>query len=322
LHHILTLAGGLAGITALTVLAAGPGIAATPAHGSAQVINANASVLGALRLDLTSTRVTYPSGGTRALVHLGLLGQDPGLAQLTLVDVHSGIEHGALNSRASVADLNLLGLIHADVLTASCTATAHGVTGSSDIVGVSIAGTPVNPHALGEKITANNPVPLNDLLSGLLTPLVGKAITITFDEHVLTGDTLTVNALHVHINTALLGLPALAQSDIIVSQAVCTKGDLPSSTGPTGATTPSAPSNSPSTSPHPTQSPAGGMAATTPGGTPATTAPTVATASDQHALAYTGVSGIVPMITAAVLLVAAGTGLFFFSRHRAASRRP
>lgn len=319
---MLTVAGGLAGIAILTVLTAGPGAAATPAHGSAQVVNASASVLGTLQLNLSSTRVTYPAGGANALVNLRLIGKDPKLAQLKLVDVRSGIKNGSLTSLANVADLNLLGLIHADVLTASCTANANGVSGSSDIVGVTIGGKPISKDVLREKITANNPLPLNDLLSGLLNPLVGKAITITFDEHVRTGDTLTVNALHVHINTALLGLPTLAKSDIIISQAVCAKGDVPGGSGgggTTGSPTPSAPpsgsSTAPSTTPT-TQTPAGGG-----GGATTTSAPAVANASDHHSLAFTGVNDVVPMIVAAVVLVGAGTGLFFFSRHRAANRR-
>ncbi|HWC80811.1 MAG TPA: choice-of-anchor P family protein [Pseudonocardiaceae bacterium] len=309
---MFTVTGGLVGIAALTLLAAAPGAAATAACGSAQVINANAEALGALKLDLSTPKVTYPAGGKDSLASL-TLGADPKLAKLSLIDAYSKADHGSLKSESDVVNLDLLGLIHVDVLKADCTSNTNGVTGASDIVGVKIGGKPISKDVLDAKITANNPVPLNSLLTNLLNPLVGNAVTVTFDEHVRAGNVLTVNALHVHIDTAILGLPALAKSDIIVSQAVCSLGEVPGGgtvpTGPTGTPTP--------TSATPTSTQTTAPTSTSTGGSAPSSTPAVANASDNKNLPFTGVAGIAPMIIGAVVLIAVGTGLFLYTRRRA-----
>jgi hypothetical protein len=317
LNRMFTVTGGIAGIAALTLLAAAPGAAATAACGSAQVINANAEALGALKLDLSTPKVSYPAGGKDSLVNL-TLGKDPKLAKLSLVDAYSNVKNGSLHSESDVVNVDLLGLIHVDVLKADCTSNDNGVTGASEIAGVTIGGKPIGKDVLDAKITANNPLPLNNMLTSLLTPLVGNAVKITFDEHVRNGDMLTVNALHVHIDTALLGLPALAKSDIIVSQAVCSVGEVPGGGGgqPTSTTQPTGPTTTTSAPTGTTTAPTSTM--TTGGSATSTTAPAVANASDNKNLPFTGVAGIAPMIIGAVVLVAAGAGLFLFTRRRAA----
>lgn len=334
LTRILPVAGGIAGIATLLLGFAAPASAdSTDVTGSAIAISADVSVLNTLKVDVPATpRVTYPDGGQRSLVDLHL-GKDPSLLALHILHVGSNVEGDHLHSFADLADVSVLGVIRARVLNAECTATADGVNGSSQIVDVQI-GHPGTPDVRDIQVTANQPINLNALAGNLLDPLVGKAITVTFDEQIRDGNSLTVNALHVHADTRLLGgltarlglagpLASLLKSDIIVSQAMCTEGTVPPGGGGGGTSSTSPTPTSGSGSPTPTSG-SGSPTTTTEAGSPTTTsaAPVVGNASSSGNLPFTGVAGVVPMVIGALVLLAAGATLFLVTRRRRATSGP
>ena len=329
---MLSVAGGFVGITALTVLAAAPGAAATTCTGSATALNVSAGVLSTLKVDLGTQTVNYPDGGRNALLDLnirnagqhGFASGHAGLVTANILKAESDIQDKNLKSESDLTEVNVLGLIHVDVLKTSCTANANGVSGTGDIVGLRIGNTAV---------TIDNNTPISDLsgkVNQLLAQIAGPVVTVNFDEQIRNGSTLTVNGLDVKVDTNALdplgllhtlGLDKvtnklnLATANIIVSQSVCAQGDVPGSGGGTGSGTPTT---------GPTTGNGGGTTstpATTSAAAPTaatTTAPAVANASDNKNLPFTGVAGILPMLLGAVVLVAAGVGLFLFNRKRAA----
>jgi len=162
--------------------------------------------------------VTLPSGGggpvTDSLANVNLPGVlTTGLLNVSTQGTNLGSHSGTSTSSAQVAGATLLSalapslggspLLTADVISSQCTSNGDGSSGSSTLVGVSVAGSPV----------AVNPAP-NTTIDVL------GAITVTLNEQIVSntgGETsITVNAVHVRLN-----LDGIATGDVILSQSRC-----------------------------------------------------------------------------------------------------
>lgn len=162
--------------------------------------------------------VDLPSGGggpvTNSLASVNLPGVlTAGLLNVSTQGTNLGSHSGTSTSSAQVAGATLLSalapslggspLLTADVISSQCTSNGDGSSGSSTLVGLTVAGSPV----------AVNPPPNTTI------DLLG-AVTVTLNEQIVTGTpgetSITVNAVHVRLN-----LDGIASGDVILSQSRC-----------------------------------------------------------------------------------------------------
>jgi hypothetical protein len=174
-------------ICLIAVLVFGPvtGFAQATTTFSGQAVALRANAVG-LTLALSDTGALPPAGGNlkTSLASVNVLG-------LVSADVLSGATSGSgtsSQSQASVANVSLLGgLIAADVVKAnsgaSCSGGQAAVTGSSEIVGLVVAGQPV--LVLNPNLAISLPGGISVIVNQQTSSSGGNA-----------GD-MTVNALHV-----------------------------------------------------------------------------------------------------------------------------
>lgn len=196
----------------------------------------NVSVLGTGSVTSGPTpTVTLPSGGggpiTDSLANVNLPGVlTTGLLNVSTQGQNLGSHSGTSHSTAQVNGTTLLAalgpalggspLLTADIISSQCTSNGDGSSGSSNLVGLEVAGNP---------ITASPPP--NTTIDVL------GAITVTLNEQIVSnspGETsITVNAVHVRLN-----LDGLATGDVILSQSRCRAAgpDVSGPEGPTAAT--------------------------------------------------------------------------------------
>ena len=198
----------------------------------------NVSVLGAGSVTSGPTpTVTLPSGGggpvTDSLASVNLPGVlTTGLLNVSTQGSNLGSHNGTTTSSAQVNGTTLLAalapslggdpLLTADIISSQCTSNGDGSSGSSNLVGLEIAG---NGGAVSP--------PPNTTID------VGGAITVTLNEQIVNdspGETsITVNAVHVRLN-----LDGVASGDVILSQSRCRAagpdvlGGPPRESGPGG----------------------------------------------------------------------------------------
>jgi hypothetical protein len=178
----------------------------------------NVSVLTGSVTSGPTPSVTLPSGGggpvTDSLANVNLPGVlTTGLLNVSTQGTNLGSHSGTSTSSAQVAGATLLSalapslggspLLTADVISSQCTSNGDGSSGSSTLVGLTVAGSPV----------AVNPPPNTTI------DLLG-AVTVTLNEQIVTGSpgetSITVNAVHVRVN-----LDGIASGDVILSQSRC-----------------------------------------------------------------------------------------------------
>jgi hypothetical protein len=217
---------GRIAVVLLAVLCAGIALAApasadvTDVSGSGAFgESVNVSVLGTGSVTSGPTpSVTLPAGGggpvTDSLANVNLPGVlTTGLLNVSTQGSNLGSHSGTATSSAQVAGATLLSalapslggspLLTADVISSQCTSNGDGSSGSSNLVGLSVAGSPVNVSP-----------PPNTTIDVL------GAITVTLNEQIVTGSpgetSITVNAVHVRLN-----LDGIASGDVILSQSRC-----------------------------------------------------------------------------------------------------
>ncbi|GDY31444.1 hypothetical protein GTS_30770 [Gandjariella thermophila] len=299
--------GGVAGIATLMAVSALPA-AATGNNdgptGHAYAVQADVNVGGgAAEVNVPPVPMAhYPKGADRSVVKLDVPPPAGDLVKVGVLNGKSDFDGRKLVSDASIAKVSLLNdLIYVEVLRAVCTGDSHGLSGYSDIVKVRIKDQEY-------VVDAQHPLDVNAAGKQVAQGTAG-AIHLVAGEQKKDGNTLKVNALHVTTGGPLA--PVL-RADIVLSQAVCTlpAGGIvtpPSGGNPGGSTTPSAPGSSSSTS----TSKSGGAGATSTSGVGP-----INNASNNGKLANTGVTGVVPMIIGAVVLLGAGTGALLWTRRR------
>lgn len=189
-------------VAAALVLGAMPASAA-PGDGSAFAAQVSVTLLGAPAVNVGPLAPSSTSGSPSAslasidaagLVTAGVVNTSATLDEATgVVTAHADLANVGL---ALGTALGLTGTIEA--VAADCQATQAGVTGSSTLAGVQIAGisVPVNP-------------PPNTGVD------IGLA-KVVFNEQIMNPDgSLTVNAIHIYANAVA------ATADIILAQARC-----------------------------------------------------------------------------------------------------
>ena len=117
-------------------------------------------------------------------------------------ETHGTLHPTEANSRASVADVNVLaGTVAATLIESSCTADANGVTGTTNLVQAAVLDMPVEVAP-----------PPNTVLVD--TPL----LRVVLNEQIVTDGQIVVNAVHVTTFDPITGL--LAQ-DVIIASSQC-----------------------------------------------------------------------------------------------------
>jgi LPXTG-motif cell wall-anchored protein len=302
--------GGVAGIATLVAVSALPAAATGNDDGPvghAFAAQADVNVLGGAEVHVPALPMAhYPKGADKSVVAVNVPPLTGDLIKVNVLNGKSELGGGKLVSDASIADIHLLhDLIYVDVLKAVCTADGQGLSGYSDIVHVRIK---------DKSYTVDGKHPLD--VDALGNQVPGGIIQIRADEEKRDGNKLTVNALHVHVG-GLLAAQNVGVADIVLSQAECALPAggvvVPPPTGPNpggGSTPPGSSGGSGST----TTSNNGSA------GAPSTSAVgPINNASNNGKLANTGVTGVVPLIIGAVVLLGAGTGALLWTRRRRAA---
>lgn len=221
---------GLVALAAAAALLVGSGPAAAAdmpnpqdtGGASAYGVQVHASLLGLHALDVDARPVAKVTGPRDAdLAHLNV--RNLVHAKVLHVQAHKG-SSGQLDSKATVAQLTLpflhelaKGPVAASAITASCMATADGVTGKASIADLKIG-------KLGNGGVMANP-PANKSITVGLGNKLGLA-KITFNEQIRHNDgSLTVNAVHIKLLNGVLA--NVAHADIILSSATCGPAVLP-----------------------------------------------------------------------------------------------
>jgi LPXTG-motif cell wall-anchored protein len=282
----------LIGVAALAaVLTAAPAIAgsvATGPSGSAYALSATTTLLDnpLVKIDPRPT-AAYPQGGSDSLAKVGP--NVAGLVTANALTASSTLEGRTLTSTASIAAVTVTNILAAKVIEADCAAGPSGVTGTSAIAALTV---------LGQKIDVTVPGEID---------VLGVA-KVRVDEQIRTGNTLTVNAVHVLVGGAIGNVTS---ADIVLSQAKCTwTGGT--TTPPTPPTTTAPTTTKPTSStPHPTSS-----TATSHPTTSTTGAQGIRKASSNEDLAETGAAGILPIAVAGLILLAGGGWALFLARRK------
>ncbi|WP_424187504.1 LPXTG cell wall anchor domain-containing protein [Actinokineospora sp. G85] len=298
----LALACTIAGTAALTALTAPLAVAEGGPQGSAFALSIQAQGLGVAKVQLgPAPKATYPAGGDKSIVKAEL---DKLGVHAKVLNAESTFTGGVLTSAASIADVDVMGILKAKVVSATCTTEGGKTTGKSTLAEVTLLGHKVDVSARGK------------------VDVAGLA-TVAVDEQVTAKDgTLTVNALRV----SFLGgkLKDLGQGEIILSQATCSAGTgNGGGTAPTTAPTTKIETPGTTSATRPTDSPS----STTPGagdggsgdGGPSTSTPAITPVANDGDLASTGANGILPMTLGGVALLGAGAGAFWYSRRKRAT---
>ncbi len=305
----LAFACGLAGTATLAAALAAPAaFAAESQTGSAFAVSVNAKLLNALAVNVGPLpKAAYPAGQDKSVVKIDGNKILPGAGHAKLLNAASELKAGVLTSSASIADVDILGLVKAKLVTSTCVSDGKTVTGDSKLVDVWVHGQKID-IALTGKIS------------------VTDAITVHINEKVASGNTLTVNALRVSVGGDVAGIKVgdLAQAEVILSQAKCTgPGTVVTEPGTGGpGTTPSTPPSSTpggsvTATPSPTSSAVWPPASTT---TSASAVPGdgsgVTPVANTDNLAQTGVNAVIPLAIGGFVLVAGGAGAVWMVRRK------
>ncbi len=223
----LAAAAAIAGSLAQTQAA---GAATTPVGGGAFAVQANVKAL-VVPIDVGPLpAVTLPSGGsdpiTASLLNTNVLG---------LVTVRTGdvstegkADPGTADSSATVANVDVAGLVTATVASSVCSATATGTTGSSKVVDLVVAGIPLALVDIGPNTKISLPVgsvTLNEQIGPSTAAGRSRSLRRTRrakrrrSSRAVAPQSITVNAVHVHLD--VLGL---ASGEVILGQSRCSVG--------------------------------------------------------------------------------------------------
>lgn len=286
------------------VSAAAPAFADEAPSGSAYALSVRAELLDAPLVKIDPVpKVTFPRGDDKSVAKIGPTAGD--LVTAKLLNASSGKAQNALTSNASLAEVTVKDILHAELVTADCTAAGtNGATGESSIAKLTVLG-----HSIDLATAPNTKI-----------DVVGVA-TVTINEQVKQGSALTVNAVHVTVGGTIHGV---TKADIVLAQARCVAGSPGTETGtPTSSTTVPT-TNTTSTSPTvpttnttSTTTPADISSSVIVGGNDSGNGPGgIDNAADSSDLAETGVSGVLPLMIGAVVLLAAGGGALVYTRRK------
>lgn len=285
------------------VSAAAPAFADEAPSGSAYALSVRAELLDAPLVKIDPVpKVAFPRGDDKSVAKIGPTAGD--LVTAKLLNASSGKAQNALTSNASLAEVTVKDILHAELVTADCTAAGtNGATGKSSIAKLTVLG-----HSIDLATAPNTKI-----------DVVGVA-TVTINEQVRQGSALTVNAVHVTVGGAIHGV---TKADIVLAQARCVAGNPSTETSTPTSTTvsttntiPTTPTV-PTTNTTPTTTPADNSSSVIVGGNDSGNGPGgIDNAADSSDLAETGVSGVLPLMIGAVVLLAAGGGALVYTRRK------
>jgi len=209
----------------LTVLMFAGLIAASPAQAqttySGRAFAAFVNALG-VNQTVSDTHDLPPTGGlqTAELADVTV----PGVLSAQLLIARTSGANGVAESSAALADVNVLnGLVTATFIRAESEATCNGVRGSTEVVGLTVAGNAVTADAFAQ----SQPVTV-------VVPGVGT-VTVVINEQMSSARPgfreITVNAVHVTVT-------GLVQAEVILSSAHSDINGCPSSVGGGGGCPP------------------------------------------------------------------------------------
>lgn len=297
---MLTTGFALVGAVAMTAVSTAPAAMADEGPtGSAYALSVETTLLDKplIKIDPRPT-AAYPKGASESLVKVG-----PNLAGLVTANVlnaSANLDGRTLTSAASIADIKVGNILTAKVVTSECTSDGTTATGKSSIAELTV---------LGKKIDVS--------LTGDIDVL--GAASVRLNEQVREGNTLTVNAVHVRIGGLVKGVTS---ADIVLSQAKCSvlgSGGPSTPTSTATSTTTTTTATATQTSSSAPSEPASSTTTSPIASGNSTTAAGVDTVADDSDLAETGVSGVLPISIAGLLLVGAGVGAVLFTRRRRAA---
>ncbi|MEU6640947.1 choice-of-anchor P family protein [Saccharomonospora sp. NPDC046836] len=204
-----------------TVLLSAAPASAAPGDGSAYGAEVNVSLLGAPAVQAGPFAAAHTDGPTNN----SFAGVDlPGILNTGVITTEAvrDDESGAVQSSATTAGVGLpllqaaLGNVGAEAVTATCSATQDGNTGSTTLAGIDLG-------SLGEIPVEPGP---NTTLAVAL-PIIGEVARLTFNEQIENSDgSLTVNAIHLELLGGS-GLGAIGSGDLVISSATCGPAGLP-----------------------------------------------------------------------------------------------
>jgi len=177
--------------------------------------------LGVNRMYVSDTGFLPPEGGlkTAELADVTV----PGVLSAQLLVARTSGANGVAESSAALADVNVLnGLVTATFIRAESEATCNGVRGSTEVVGLTVAGKAVEVDAFAQSQPVTVVLP-----TGTVTVVVNEQTSSTspgFRE-------ISVNAVHVTVT-------GLLQAEVILSSAHSDIDGCPSSVGGGGGCPP------------------------------------------------------------------------------------
>ncbi|GHF33654.1 hypothetical protein FHX82_005308 [Amycolatopsis bartoniae] len=233
---------GMAGLATTALLAAAVPAAAATGAGEASAYGASATVsllpgvLGAPGLTVDTGHLASSATGERASASVA---DAPLKGLVTAKVITSSAKHdtgtGEVDAKASVVDATLPVLAAvagrtpaAEVITAQCTATSEGVTGSSQLADLDLGRLGTLPAGTGPNRELGVP----------------GVVRVIVNEQVRHSDgSLTVNALHIKLLGGQL-TGALGSGDVVLASATCGKATGPATTRTTPTPTTQPPSGS------------------------------------------------------------------------------
>src|SRR3989454_12146893 len=148
----------------------------------------------------------------------------PGVLSAQLLIARTSGANGVAESSAALADVNVLnGLVTATFIRAESAATCNGVRGSTEVVGLTVAGKAVEIDAFAQ----SQPVTVEVLNVGTVKVVVNEQNSTTSPG----SREITVNAVHVTVT-------GLLQAEVILSSAHSDINGCPSSVGGGGGCPP------------------------------------------------------------------------------------
>ncbi len=179
--------------------------------------------LGVNRMYVSDTGFLPPEGGlqTAKLADVTV----PSVLSAQILIARTSGANGVAESSAALADVNVLnGLVTATFIRAESEATCNGVRGSTEVVGLTVAGNAVTADAFAQSQPVTVVVPGG---VGTVTVVINEQVSNTspgFRE-------ITVNAVHVTVT-------GLVQAEVILSSAHSDIDGCPSSVGGGGGCPP------------------------------------------------------------------------------------
>jgi len=208
------------------------GAAPTTVGGGAFAVQANVKAL-VIPVDAGALpAVTLPSSGSEPLTASLLNTNVLGLATIKSgnVSTEGKADPGTADSSATVADVDVLGLVKAKVASSTCSANAGEASGSAKVVDLVVAGLPLAVVDLGPNTKITTPVgtvTINEQVAAAPRSAAAKARTrrsrgtrkARRASRATAAQSITVNAVHVHLD--VLGL---VTGDVILAQSRCSVG--------------------------------------------------------------------------------------------------